>query len=166
MRETARVFTIGLLVALSPWLLLAGMLLLLIPGPVQRWGKHLGSASSVGAPTRGAPRCSATDADDAVAASHPRPCRRKRIGTPYVVRWWRALPVAGAIKTLRFAVLLFIVLHVEDMADWEHLRWSADPGPQSGLVQELLSSFVALPTAVLPGTLPRSAESRNFCSGS
>ncbi|MEU5416684.1 hypothetical protein [Streptomyces clavifer] len=47
-------------------------------------------------------------------------------------------------------MLLFIVLHVEDMADWEHLRWSADPGPQSGLVQELLSSFVALPTVVLP----------------
>ncbi|MFH9195733.1 hypothetical protein [Streptomyces globisporus] len=144
-------FTIGLIVALSPWLLLAGMLLFLIPGPVQRWGKASWE------------RLERRRADSGVRRAAPLltqmmllPSRvHDRVGgnglaPPYVVRWWRALPVAGAIKTLRFAVLLFIVLHVEDMADWEHLRWSADPGPQSGLVQELLSSFVALPTAVLP----------------
>ncbi|MGW6911654.1 hypothetical protein [Streptomyces sp. NPDC054940] len=34
------------------------------------------------------------------------------------------------------------------MADWEHLRLSADPGPQPGMVQELLSSIVAVPMSV------------------
>ncbi|MGQ4719046.1 hypothetical protein ACUN22_35885 [Streptomyces anulatus] len=144
-------FTIGPIVALSPWLFLAGMLMFLIPGPVQRWG----AASWE--------RLERRRADSGVRRAAPLltqmmllpPRIHDRVGgnglaPPYVVRWWRALPVAGAIKTLRFAVLLFIVLHIEDMADWEHLRWSADPGPQSGLVQELLSSFVALPTAVLP----------------
>ncbi|MEU7737318.1 hypothetical protein AB0B51_30245 [Streptomyces griseus] len=144
-------FTIGLIVALSPWLFLAGMLLFLIPGPVQRWG----AASWE--------RLERRRADSGVRRAAPLltqmmllpPRIHDRVGgnglaPSYVVRWWRALPVAGAIKALRFAVLLFIVLHVEDMADWEHLRWSADPVPHSGLVQELLSSFVDLPTAVLP----------------
>ncbi|MEW2217490.1 hypothetical protein AB0895_34400 [Streptomyces globisporus] len=144
-------FTFGLIVALSPWLLLAGMLLFLIPGPVQSWGKASWE------------RLERRRADSGVRRAAPLltqmmllpPRIHDRVGgnglaPPYVVRWWRALPIAGAIKTLRFALLLFIVLHVEDMADWEHLRWSVDPGPQSGLVQELLSSFVALPTAVLP----------------
>ncbi|WP_456193547.1 hypothetical protein [Streptomyces sp. QTS137] len=34
------------------------------------------------------------------------------------------------------------------MADWEHLRLSADPGPQPGVVQALLSSIVAVPMSV------------------
>ncbi|OUC95459.1 hypothetical protein CA983_33415 [Streptomyces swartbergensis] len=38
MSETVHVSTVGLLVAISPWLVLVGMLLFLIPGPVQRWG--------------------------------------------------------------------------------------------------------------------------------
>ncbi|MFI5924294.1 hypothetical protein ACIA8M_37970 [Streptomyces anulatus] len=111
-------FTIGLIVALSPWLFLAGMLLFLIPGPVQRWG----AASWE--------RFECRRADSGVRRAAPLltqmlllpPCIHDRVGgnglaPSYVVRWWRALPVAGAIKILRFAVLLFIVLHVEDMAD-------------------------------------------------
>ncbi|WP_256252230.1 hypothetical protein [Streptomyces sp. yr375] len=38
--------------------------------------------------------------------------------------------------------------HVDDIADWEQLRMSADPGPQPGLVQALLSSIVAVPASV------------------
>ncbi|MDX3673268.1 MULTISPECIES: hypothetical protein [Streptomyces] len=34
------------------------------------------------------------------------------------------------------------------MADWEHLRLSADPGPQPGAVQALLSKIVAAPMSV------------------
>ncbi|WNE95548.1 hypothetical protein PS467_09445 [Streptomyces luomodiensis] len=39
-------------------------------------------------------------------------------------------------------------MHVDDMADWEHLRLSADPGPQPGVAQSLLSSIVAVPMSV------------------
>ncbi|WP_326658674.1 hypothetical protein [Streptomyces canus] len=66
----------------------------------------------------------------------------------YVVRWWRALPLAMPIKALRFGLLLVVVANIDNMADWEHLRLSADPGPQPGLVQALLSKIVAVPTAV------------------
>ncbi|MFF3534746.1 hypothetical protein ACFYXP_12470 [Streptomyces sp. NPDC002466] len=34
------------------------------------------------------------------------------------------------------------------MADWQHLRLSADPGPSPGAVQALLSSFIAMPTSM------------------
>jgi hypothetical protein len=47
-------------------------------------------------------------------------------------------------------LLLIVVAHLEDVADWEHLRWSADPGPQPGVVQGLLSTLVAMPMALLP----------------
>ncbi|MFH8701970.1 hypothetical protein [Streptomyces chartreusis] len=57
--------------------------------------------------------------------------------------------MAGPIKALRFVLLLYIVGHIDDMADWEHLRLSADPGSRPGVVQELLSSFVAIPMSVL-----------------
>ncbi|MGW7027112.1 hypothetical protein ACWGFX_07980 [Streptomyces xanthophaeus] len=144
-------FTIGLVVALSPWLFLVGMLLLAIPGPVQRWGSAAWERFERRRADSGV-RCAAPLLTQMLLLP-PRILDRvggNGLAPSYVVRWWRALPVAGPIKTLRFAVLLFIVLHVEDMADWEHLRWSADPGPQSGLVQELLSGFMALPKAVLP----------------
>ncbi|MFF3460721.1 hypothetical protein ACFYXH_41970 [Streptomyces sp. NPDC002730] len=39
-------------------------------------------------------------------------------------------------------------MNVDDMADWEHLRLSADPGPKPGVVQEMLSSIVAVPMSV------------------
>ncbi|MEU6825573.1 hypothetical protein ABZ921_33590 [Streptomyces atriruber] len=65
----------------------------------------------------------------------------------YVVRWWRALPVAGPLRTLRFALLLLVLVKADNMADWEHLRFSADPGPEPGAVQQLLSSFIAVPEA-------------------
>ncbi|WP_329564956.1 hypothetical protein [Streptomyces sp. NBC_01361] len=66
----------------------------------------------------------------------------------YVVRWWRALPLATPIQTLRFTLLLFVLVKVDDMADWEHLRLRADPGPNPGVVQQLLSSIVAVPESV------------------
>ncbi|MER7195983.1 MULTISPECIES: hypothetical protein [Streptomyces] len=46
-------------------------------------------------------------------------------------------------------LLLYIVGHVDDVADWENLRWSADPGPHPGVMQALVSSFVAMPTSVV-----------------
>ncbi|MGW1736671.1 hypothetical protein [Streptomyces sp. NPDC001999] len=52
------------------------------------------------------------------------------------------------IKMLRFVLLLFVLVNVDGMADWEHLRLSADPGPKHGVVQGLLSSFVAVPMSV------------------
>ncbi|MGA4980423.1 hypothetical protein [Streptomyces cinereoruber] len=67
----------------------------------------------------------------------------------YVVRWWRARPLAGPFKIIRFLLLLYVVGHIDDMADWEHLRLSADPGPQPGVVQALLSSFVAMRMSVV-----------------
>ncbi|WP_257581641.1 hypothetical protein [Streptomyces sp. TLI_146] len=45
-------------------------------------------------------------------------------------------------------LLLYIVGHIDDIADWEHLRLSADPGPQPGVVQALLSNIVAVPMSV------------------
>ncbi|MGQ4353100.1 hypothetical protein [Streptomyces drozdowiczii] len=46
-------------------------------------------------------------------------------------------------------LLLYFVAHIDDMADWENLRWSADQGPHPGVVQQLLSSFAAMPKSVL-----------------
>ncbi|MEU0036131.1 hypothetical protein [Streptomyces sp. NPDC006333] len=76
----------------------------------------------------------------------------------YVVRWWRARPLAGPIKIIRFVLLLYIVGHVDDMADWASLRWSANPGPHPGITQKLLSSFVAMPRSMV--TSDSSAISR------
>ncbi|WP_327575400.1 MULTISPECIES: hypothetical protein [unclassified Streptomyces] len=69
----------------------------------------------------------------------------------YVVRWWRARPLAGPFKIIRFVLLLYIVAHIDDMADWENLRLSAEPGPHPGVVQGVLSSFVAMPMTILTG---------------
>lgn len=73
---------------------------------------------------------------------------RYGLAPSYVVRWWRALLLAGPLKTLRFVLLLFVVGYADDMADWQHLRWSADPGPHPGVVQELVSNFMAMPMSV------------------
>ncbi|WP_240653824.1 hypothetical protein [Streptomyces sp. AcE210] len=48
-------------------------------------------------------------------------------------------------------LLLYIVVHIDDMADWENLRLSAEPGPHPGVVQGVLSSFVAMPMTILTG---------------
>ncbi|MFC4507411.1 MULTISPECIES: hypothetical protein [Streptomyces] len=141
-------FTI-VLVALSPWLAAVGMVLLYVPGPVQRWG-----AASL-------ERFERLRADSGVRRAAPLltqilllpPRIQDRVGghglaPQYVVRWWRARPLAAPINTLRFFLLLLVVGHVDDIADWEQLRLSADPGPQPGLVQALLSSIVAVPASV------------------
>ncbi|WP_406126094.1 hypothetical protein [Streptomyces sp. NBC_00989] len=142
-------FTISLIAALSPWLVLVGMVLLYIPGPIQRWGvastecfERLRAISGV---RRAAPLLTQ------MILLPPR--LQDRVGghglaPQYVVRWWRARPLSAPINTVRFLLLLFVVGHVDDVADWEHLRLSADPGPQPGVVQALLSSIVAVPASV------------------
>ncbi len=148
MRETAHVLN-GFLFAATPWLAAVGMALFLFPGPVQRWG-----LASLGSFER-------RRADSGVRRAAPLltqllvlpPRIRDRVGghglaSEYVVRWWRARPLAGPFKFLRFVLLLYIVGHIDDVADWENLRWSADPGPHPGVMQTLLSSFVAMPTTV------------------
>ncbi|SES39005.1 hypothetical protein SAMN04487983_10485 [Streptomyces sp. yr375] len=148
MRETVQVF-IGILIALSPWLVAIGMVLFFIPGPAQRWG------------VASLERFERLRADTGVRRAAPLltqilllPTRTQdRVGghglaPQYVVRWWRARPLAAPINTLRFVLLLVVVGHVDDIADWEQLRMSADPGPQPGLVQALLSSIVAVPASV------------------
>jgi len=149
MRETAKVLN-GFLFAVTPWLVLVGMVLFLIPGPVQRWG------------TVSLERFERLRADSGVRRAAPLltqmlllpPRIRARVGghglaPVYVVRWWRARPLAGPFKLIRFVLLLYIVGHIDDMAEWEHLRLSADPGPHPGVVQALLSSFVAMPMSVV-----------------
>ncbi|WP_326580861.1 hypothetical protein OIE69_42685 [Actinacidiphila glaucinigra] len=141
--------TIGLLVAVSPWLILIGIALLLIPGPVQRWWsgslerfERLRAASGL---RRAAPLLMQ------MLLLPPRIHDRvdgHGLAAQYVVRWRRARPLAAPIKTLRFFLLLFILGHVDDIADWEQLRLSADPGPQPGVVQALLSSIVSVPMSV------------------
>ncbi|MEU1790303.1 hypothetical protein ABZ553_31440 [Streptomyces sparsogenes] len=139
----------GLLFAVTPWLVLVAMALFLFPGPVQRWG--LASLE----------RFERWRADSGVRRAAPLltqmllvpPRIQNRVGghglaPGYVVRWWRARPLAGPIKAFRFVLLLYIVGHIDDIADWEHLRLSADPGPQPGVVQALLSNFVAVPESV------------------
>lgn len=158
MRETAKVLN-GLLFAVTPWLVLVAMALFVVPGPVQRWG----SASLE--------RFERWRADSGVRRAAPLltqmllvpPRIQDRVGghglaPGYVVRWWRARPLAGPFKIIRFVLLLYIVGHVDDVIDWEGLRWSADPGPHPGVKQELLSSFVAVPRAVV--TWDSSAISR------
>ncbi|MFF5393416.1 hypothetical protein ACFY5H_34815 [Streptomyces sp. NPDC013012] len=138
------------LFAVTPWLVSVGMLLFLIPGPVQRWG------------TASLERFERLRADSGLHRAAPLltqmlllpPRIRDRVGghglaPGYVVRWWRARPLAGPFKIIRFLLLLYVVGHIDDMADWEHLRLSADPGPQPGVVQALLSSFVAMPMSVV-----------------
>ncbi|MGW1712533.1 hypothetical protein [Streptomyces sp. NPDC002156] len=122
--------------------------LLLIPGPVQRWS------------SRSAERFERLRAVSGVRRAAPLltqmllpPRIRDRVdghglAPLYVVRWWRALPLAMPIKTLRFVLLLLVLMNVHDMADWQHLQLSADPGPQPGVVQALLSSIVAVPMSV------------------
>ncbi|MFC5785174.1 hypothetical protein [Streptomyces aureus] len=138
----------GLLFALTPWLVLVAMALFLFPGPVQRWG--LASLE----------RFERWRADSGVRRAAPLlthmllpPRIRDRVGghglaPGYVVRWWRARPLAGPFKIIRFVLLLYIVGHIDDIADWEHLRLSADLGHQPGVVQALLSNFVAVPMSV------------------
>ncbi|WP_198351842.1 hypothetical protein [Streptomyces silvensis] len=151
MRETAEVLN-GLLFAVTPWLVLVAMALFLFPGPVQRWG--LASLE----------RFERWRADSGVRRAAPlltqmllvSPRIQDRVGghglaPGYVVRWWRARPLAGPFKVIRFVLLLYIVAHIDDMADWENLRLSAEPGPHPGVVQGLLSSFVAMPMSVLTG---------------
>ncbi|MFF9490237.1 hypothetical protein [Streptomyces sp. NPDC014676] len=126
------------------------ILLIAIPGPVQRW--WLGCLD----------RFERLRADSGVRRAAPLltqmlllpPRIRDRVGghglaPGYVVRWWRARPLAGPFKILRFVLLLFVVARIDDIADWESLRWSADPGPHPGVMQTLLSSFVAMPTSVV-----------------
>ncbi|WP_308310579.1 hypothetical protein [Streptomyces sp. G3] len=158
MRETAEVLN-GLLFAITPWLVLVAMALFLFPGPVQRSGvatlerfERLRADSGV---RRAAPLLTQ------VLLLPPR--IRDRVNghglTPgYVVRWWRARPLAGPFKIIRFVLLLYVVGHVDDVVDWEHLRWSANPGPHPGVMQELLSSFVAMSSSV--ATWDSSAISR------
>ncbi|WP_240970397.1 hypothetical protein [Actinacidiphila epipremni] len=55
-------------------------------------------------------------------------------------------------------LLLYIVGHVDNMADWENLRWRPAPGPHPGVTQELLSSIASLPMSVVtwdPSTISR-----------
>ncbi|MFG3350183.1 hypothetical protein ACGF1Z_34635 [Streptomyces sp. NPDC048018] len=143
---------LGLLFAITPWFALVAMALFLFPGPVQRWGLE------------SLERFERWRADSGVRRAAPLltqmllvpPRIQDRVGghglaPGYVVRWWRARPLAGPFKVVRFALLLYIVAHIDDMADWENLRLSAEPGPHSGVVQGLLSSFVAMPMAVLTG---------------
>ncbi|WP_405558562.1 hypothetical protein [Streptomyces sp. NBC_01171] len=140
----------GLLFAVTPWSVLVAMALFLFPGTVQRWG----SASLE--------RFERWRADSGVRRAAPLltqmllvpPRIEDRIGghglaPGYVVRWWRARPLAGPFKIIRWLLLLlYIVGHIDDIADWEHLRLSADPGQQPGVVQALLSTVVAVPMSV------------------
>ncbi len=151
MRETAEVLN-GLLFAVTPWLIVVAMSLFLFPGPVQRWG--LASLE----------RFERWRTDWGMRRAAPLltqmllvpPRIQDRVGghglaPGYVVRWWRARFLAGPFKFIRFVVLLYLVVHIDDMADWEDLRLSAEPGPHPGVVQELLSSFVAMSMSVLTG---------------
>ncbi|MEU8523554.1 hypothetical protein [Streptomyces sp. NPDC048577] len=45
-------------------------------------------------------------------------------------------------------MLEIALINVNSVADWEHLRLSADPGPAPGVVQKLLSSVITVPIAV------------------
>ncbi|MFD6474576.1 hypothetical protein ACFWEH_13880 [Streptomyces anulatus] len=63
----------------------------------------------------------------------------------YAVRWWRARPLARPVRVIGFFFLLYILLRVGNMADWQNLRVSADPGPKPGVVQALLSGFISMP---------------------
>ncbi|MFE9844455.1 hypothetical protein [Streptomyces goshikiensis] len=149
MRETVEVLATGYLIVGVELALGVVFVLCLIPGPVQRWWlrsmerfERLRDASGV---RRAAPLLTQ------ILLLPPR--IRDRVGghelaPRYVVRWWQALPLAMPIKALRFALLLFVLVKVDDMADWEHLQLSADPGPKPGVVQKLISGILAVPMAV------------------
>lgn len=148
MRETAHVL-IGFLFAVTPWLAVVGMALFLFPGPVQRWGLASSERFERGRADSGVRRAAPLLTQMLLLP----PRIRDRVGghglaPGYVVRWWRARPLAGPFKFLRFVLLLYIVGHIDDVADWENLRWSADPGPHPGVMQALLSSLAGMPTTV------------------
>ncbi|WP_405537512.1 hypothetical protein OG787_32300 [Streptomyces sp. NBC_00075] len=147
-RETADVL-IGFLIVGSELVLGVAIALFYIPGPVQRWClgqledfERLRVASGL---RRAVPLLMQ------MLLLPPRILDRvdgHGLAPQYVVRWWRALPLAMPIKALRLGLLLAVVANVGNMADWEHLQLSADPGPQPGVVQALLSNIVAVPMAV------------------
>lgn len=90
----------GLLFAVTPWLVLVAMALFLVPGPVQRWGtaslEHLQRWRADSGVRRAAPFLTQ------MLLLPPR--IRDRVGghglaPGYVVRWWRARPLAGPFKS-------------------------------------------------------------------
>ncbi|MGQ5228626.1 hypothetical protein [Streptomyces sp. yara] len=140
---------IGFLVTGVELLLAVALVLIVIPGPVQRWWsgwlEHLERLRVASGLRRATPLLTQ------MLLLPPRIHDRvdgHGLAPGYVVRWWRARPLAAPIKTFRFFLLLFVLGHVDDMADWQQLRLSADPGPQPGVVQALLSSIVAVPMSV------------------
>ncbi|MFD9444227.1 hypothetical protein ACFWBR_38085 [Streptomyces sp. NPDC060006] len=142
---------IGSFIVGGELMLAAAILLIIIPGPVQRW--WLGRLDRFEQLRAASGLRRATPLLTQMMLLPPQ--IHERVGghglaPGYVVRWWRARPLAWPIKTLRFVLLLYVVGHIDDIADWEHLRLSADPGPQPGVVQALLSSIVAVPMAVRP----------------
>ncbi|MEU4098707.1 hypothetical protein [Streptomyces sp. NPDC026673] len=141
--------TIGLLVAIALWLISIGMVLLITSGPVQRWWSGLLERFERLRAAWGLRRAAPLLMQ--ILLLPPRICDRvggHGLAAQYVVRWWRARPLAVPIKTVRFFLLLFILGHVDDLADWGQLRLSADPGPHPGVVQALLSSIVSVPMSV------------------
>ncbi|MEV2235416.1 hypothetical protein AB0H69_43635 [Streptomyces phaeochromogenes] len=126
MRETVDVL-VGSLIVSGDLVLGIAILLFIIPGPVQRWFLGYLDRFEKLRGTLGLRR--ATPLLTQVMLLPPR--IHDRVGghglaPGYVVRWWRARPLAGPIK-----------------------RLSADPGPQPGVVQQaLLSGIVAVPTSV------------------
>lgn len=163
-RETVEVSSIGYLILAVELAALVAVPLFLIPGPVQRWGvrslERFERIRHVSGVRRAAPLLTQilvlpARIQDRVDGHGLAPL--------YVVRWWRAAPLAMPIRTLQFILLEIVLMNVDDMADWEHLRLSADPGPTPGVVQELLSSLIAVPAAVRPtahlqGRLPGRAR--------
>ncbi|MFI1865492.1 hypothetical protein [Streptomyces jumonjinensis] len=142
--------------------LVVAFMLFLIPGPVQRWAlgcwERFKRLRDVWGVRRAAPLLRQ------ILLLPPRIQDRvdgHGLAAQYVVRWWRALPLAMPIKTLRFALLLVVLVNVDGMADWENLRLSADPGPEPGLIQVLLSGIISLPAAVRTwdfGTIDKGAN--------
>ncbi|MGW2329109.1 hypothetical protein ACWC5C_25595 [Streptomyces sp. NPDC001700] len=148
MRETVDVL-IGYLVVGLELVLMVAIVLIHIPGPVQRWCSGSLDRFEQLRMVSGVRRAAPLLTQILLLPPHI----QDRVGghglaPQYVVRWWRARPLATPINTLRFGLLLFVLAQVDDMADWEHLRFSADPGPQPGVMQALLSSIVAVPMSV------------------
>lgn len=147
--ETADVSMKALLILGSELAFLVAVVLFFVPGPVQRWWfrslEHFERLRIAAGLRRAAPLLTQmmllpSRIGDRVGGHGLAP--------QYVVWWWRALPRAMCSKTIRFAVLLLVLWNVDDVADWKHLRWSEDPGPNPGVVQGLLSAAVAVPMAV------------------
>lgn len=142
-------WTTGLLIAVIELAFLVAVALVFIPGPVQRWlvgaWERFERLRAVSGVRRAAPLLTQ------ILLLPPR--IQDRVGghglaPQYVVRWWRALPLAMPIKTVRFVLLLLVLVKVDNMADWDQLRLTADPGPNPGTIQALLSSLVAVPMSV------------------